>query len=251
MAESDEATVERCPNCGAPLQLDSTGQCVFCLAPVHVAAPQVSWAEARTGYRSPYNALDTKPPGTSDNDLVPPADTVLVFLELLGFDEVVMKQLATWGMLPQVQSLTEAVREAGKRTTLVAMQQEGYRNSRDYRELYTPAEWWEVRLGLELVAALARLPGVNPNKSASSLKGVRSAIFPPGGPSFEDAEPGSGSDQFQALRSLVPPIDVRDLMEEPAAEGQNLQTAGEEQAEATPTKERGGILGRWKRHAGT
>jgi hypothetical protein len=170
-------TVERCPNCGAPLNLDPGDLCHWCGAHVTQAPAASGSPQAQLSVYFEQllqrNPLDDEP---GDIQLLLPAMSILISLSALGRDTAVSNWVANWELKEQIPELTGSVRKAAQRVQLLAMAQKGYDEFADHSRMYTAEEWWVFRLGFDFVAMLASLAGVDPMTAGRELAGVRDEL---------------------------------------------------------------------------
>ena len=206
MTNADGPVVDSCPNCGAPLKLDTAGDCVWCHAHVRVTASPVAPStpmDAERAMRVLFgNPLEGEP---GDIELLQPACNLLVFLSTTGQDAAVQDFLSHWEHKDAVGPLLHAVRAAGTRVTLVAKAAPGFDEFTDHSALYTPDEWWTIALAADLLALLAGLPGVDPMQAADS-KNEAQDDRKSYGRHFAKGTPPSGDDSaaLLAMREALP-----------------------------------------------
>lgn len=209
--------VDRCPNCGAPLELTAEGHCRWCGVPVRTApevghAPHPPHAISDEDRELLAELLDTGA-GTSnpfhdepdDIMLLQPVSNILIFLSTTAMDPAVRAWVKNFPEKDEIGSLLQAVRQAGTRIKLVAMQGKHYDEFTDNSHLHTEDEWWQIGLALDILATIGSVPGISPMTGADAMKQARD---------FQkdyshqlkkaSKNPGPSASQFVALRAAIP-----------------------------------------------
>jgi hypothetical protein len=206
MTASGGPVVDSCPNCGAPLKLDTAGNCIWCQAHVRATAPPVlpsRPADAEQAIRVLFgNPLEGEP---DDIMLLQPVSNLLIFLSTTGQEAAVQDFVSHWEHKDAVSPLLRAVRAAGTRVTLEAKAGPDFDEFSDHSALYTSDEWWVVALATDLLALLAGVPGVDPMQASDSTNEARST-HDGYRRRFAKATPPDGDDAgvLRALRDAVP-----------------------------------------------
>jgi hypothetical protein len=176
--------VDKCPECGASLQLDDNDRCVYCHAHVTIEA------HAAMILGRDWNG-----------DAAEPANSILdVMYELWSIDAI-QKKVIGQSLLPSVRDLLAAVEAAGLAASGKRRHPDGVVHSFNFDvDWYSPQELWLVDLGKDLVYWLtdggrANLPGFAPHLERElGSHTYRRAI----------ERAGPGPEQFQGLRSAIP-----------------------------------------------
>lgn len=205
MTTSDGPTVDSCPNCGAPLKLDTAGDCLWCHAHVNVSTTPVvprGQMDADLAARVLWGHILDDEPG--DIELLQPVSNLLVFLSTTGQEAAVLDFLSHWEQKEAVGALLKAVRAAGTRVTLSAKAAHDFNEFSDHSALYTSGEWWTIALATDLLALVGGLPGVDPMQAVDSTNqahDVRDTYRK----HFAKATPpeGEGAGPLLALREVV------------------------------------------------
>jgi hypothetical protein len=216
MTASEGPVVDNCPNCGAPLKLDTAGNCVWCQAHVRVTAPPAPQPETFDAGRAIRVLFGNPLEGEADDImLLQPVSNLLIFLESTGQEAAVQDFLSHWEHKDAVTPLLHAVRASGERVTLSAKSAPGFNEFTDHSALYTPGEWWLIALATDLLALLAGVPGVDPMQAVEAADQAR-GTHDHYGEHFARSRPpdGDGSGPLSALRHAVP-----SCAPEPAAAG--------------------------------
>lgn len=212
MTAAGGATVQRCPNCGAPLELDVNGHCRWCGVPVlAVEVPRDLDDEDRAllaemmGMSDDLSSRNPFRGEPNDIMLLQPVSNILIFLETTAMDGAVKKWLGAFPSKDALDPLVVAVRQAGTRIKLEAMQGKHYNEFAENSHLHTPEEWWEIGLALDILATIGSVPGIDPITGAEAVKqanGFRRDYSH----QLKKARDKAGPDQaqFQALRAAIP-----------------------------------------------
>jgi hypothetical protein len=206
MTASDEVVVDNCPNCGAPLKLDTAGDCIWCHAHVRVAGSPVVVAresDAASAMRVLYgNPLEDEP---DDIMLLQPVSNLLTFLWTSGQEAAVQDFISHWEHKDAVTPLLHAVRAAGTRATVAAEAKPGFNEFGDNSALYTSDEWWTIALATDTLSLLAGLPGVDPLQAVTTANEVRN-VHDTYADCIAKATPPAGDDAsaLRAMRGSVP-----------------------------------------------
>jgi hypothetical protein len=194
---------ERCPNCGAPLELVE-GKCRWCSVPVHLqpgepeAGPP---AAAASGGGPLWLDRSLVPDDVDDQSLDAFVHLMLSTLRYsLGGSQVVQDYLDQHpGMRELVRALSVAVGAAGVRARDEGPLPGGIRG-------YTPDEIWAWDLALDLIAMAAGLPGLPGGTRASIADDLR-LLEEQRGHMWKHRvkEAGDGPEALRPLRALVPP----------------------------------------------
>ena len=174
--------VDKCPECGAPLQLDENDLCVFCHSHVTIAA------HAGMILGRDWNG-----------DVAEPAWSVLDVMYDLWSVDIIKKRVIGQSLFPSVRALLAAVEAAG----LAASQKRKHPDKAVHSysfdvDWYSPQEFWLVNLAKDLVCWLTdgtNLPGFAPHLEREL-----------GGHHYRRAleQAGPGPEQFRYLRSVIP-----------------------------------------------
>jgi hypothetical protein len=175
--------VDRCPECGALLCLDDNDRCIYCHAHVTVQA------HAAVILGRDWNG-----------DAAEPAFSILEVMYDLWSIDTVQKKVIGQSLFPSIRDLLVAVEAAG----LAASEKRKHPDKavHSYKfdvDWYSPEQVWLVDLGKDLVYWLTDgrpdLPGFAPHLERElGSRPYRRAV----------ERAGSGPEQFQDLRSLVP-----------------------------------------------
>jgi hypothetical protein len=187
-----------CGNCGAPLELDDSGKCVWCHAQIRVEPPR----ERRV---SGFSA-SLVPDGTDDCFTVSPF--LYLLLAVLGDglrgQQVVQDYLSRHsGLRQQIRALSTAVSAAGVRVRDAGLVKDSF--SEDF-EPYTPEEVWTFDLAVDVVAMFAVLDGLSGQARAELASDLRSLDRNVHSHHWkkEVSRAGDGPEAFRALRARVP-----------------------------------------------
>ena len=201
----EPTAVEHCPNCGAPLELDATGDCHWCHARIAVSEgldlSGMTASEAASIIKVDRHDHLALPDGSVFLPL--PAFPILSALSLAAYDNAVQTFLDVPERLPSVRALAAAVQVAGERI------QDSDASDSDVTQhgekLYTPAEWWTFELIIDLLAALGAINGIERDTRSSTRETVNlydemwaRRIRKP----LKHA--GDGPEPLRALRASVP-----------------------------------------------
>ena len=157
-------TVQRCPNCGAPLKLDPGGDCHFCHVHVNVADVDEPDDDDESGDADPFHedeadaliarlALDDYDP-----TLPQPVPSILAVLRYAASDGAARRFLEAPSQVVSVRALAQAVRTIGQRVAAAhATNDDAFHRG---EKLYTPDEWWTFDLAADFLVALGSFDGI-------------------------------------------------------------------------------------------
>jgi hypothetical protein len=205
MTTAGGPAVERCPNCGAPLELDN-GHCRWCGAPIQTAAPAAAGDDARAILADLLDDMSTSNVFHDEPDdimLLQPVSNILVFMSSAGMDPAVKKWVNAFPQKDDIGTLVTAVRQAGTRIKLLAMQGKHYDEFSDNSGLHTPEEWWEIDLALDILATAGSVTGISPMTGADAVKQARD-FHNQYSHHLKKARKGPAPAQYQALRAAIP-----------------------------------------------
>lgn len=184
---TDEPTVDVCPNCGAPLELNASGHCHYCGAHVNLPAP--------------VSDADTTELLSDDGLGLPlPAFPLLSGLWMLSKDAAAGRVLGRPGFIEPARRLTGAVKAAGERAA-----DAGLRDIAIDPKAYTPEELWSFHLARDLLAELAAVDGVD-RDSARLARQTVADTDDSWGHAFKKAEKklGAEPESLRDLRAKIP-----------------------------------------------
>jgi hypothetical protein len=205
MTTAGGPSVERCPNCGAPLELDN-GHCRWCGVPVHAAVHASPKGDTRAMLAQ---LLDTFTDANvfygepDDIMLLQPVSNILIFMNTTGMDPAVTNWVDALPQKEDIRALVKSVRQAGTRIKLVAMQGKHYDEFSDNSGLHTPEEWWQIDLALDILTTMGSLPGISPMTGADAVKQARD-FRSDYSHHLKKARKGPAPAEFGALRATIP-----------------------------------------------
>jgi hypothetical protein len=224
---SEEPAVDKCPNCGAPLKLDTAGDCIWCQAHVRAAAPPVVPSEQMDAERA-IRVLFGNPLGDEPDDimLLQPVSNLLIFLSTTGQETAVQDFISHWEHKDAIGPLLHAVRAAGTRVTRSAKAATHFDEYADHSALYRSDEWWAIALATDMLALLAGLPGVDPMQALDSVNQARD-VRNEYRKHFARATPPEGDDAavLRAMREAV-----ASAAAEPASKDESSASTGRHEA---------------------
>jgi hypothetical protein len=187
-----------CGNCGAPLELDDGGKCVWCHAQIRVEPP----AQRRvSGSRA-----SLVPEGTDDCFTVSPF--LFLLLAVLGSglssQQAVQDYVSAHpGLGQQIRALSTAVSAAGVRVRDAGLVKDSFSET---LEPYTPEEVWTFDLAVDVVAMLGGLDGLPGNARAEIASDLQSLDRNVHSHHWkkEVSRAGVGPEAFRVLRAQVP-----------------------------------------------
>ena len=188
---------EQCPTCGAPLQLDMTGRCQSCRAPVRAAVPPGA------GFQGPRVHL--VPDRLDYYDVAPFVELTISTLKLLSSEDSVQQYLSVEpGASRTIPMLAAAVAGAGARVR-DSGQMHDFLDSR--LKLFTAEEIWMFNLAIDVVAMLATAGGLRPDTRALVISDLRSLTEETNSHHWKSQvhKAGDGPAAYRALRAHVPP----------------------------------------------
>jgi hypothetical protein len=231
MAISPEPVIERCPNCGAPLDLVA-GSCRWCGEHVTMrAAPPRADADNEDDEEEDEDDVadevhDRLGVGGDDTGLPVPTSWILSTLSWLAYDPAVQAFLERQpDLLELVRRHTAAVTAAGERVRDAGLDDDDIGRER-IGGVYSADEMWTLDLGTDLIAWLAAVDGIDADMQAGAGSGIWGNDI---GWKDDYTKPlkkaGDGPVGLRELRAMVPRRGRYDehgrKLEEPSAPGRS------------------------------
>jgi len=144
------ASVQHCPNCGAPLDLEERDDCAWCSA-------RVVEDEVDPFHEDEAEALLARVGlGEYDSSLPQPVPTIVAVLRYAAYDEAARRFLQN--QIPFARELAGATLAAGKRAQLAGATNADAFGRGD--EVFTREEWATFDLATDFLAVLASVSGI-------------------------------------------------------------------------------------------
>ena len=172
------STLQTCPNCGAPLQLDREGVCTFCRA------------------RITYS-------GSTFADLPAPSRPLLRIATSLSAEPAAERVLESTGVAGSTDALLDAVAAAGRRVLDDGLILDERRV--DFK-VYRSEEMWAFNLAADLVALLAAAPNL-PKAKRAAMHDLLLTVDAGLGSHWSRStigNAGAGPESFRELRDAIP-----------------------------------------------
>jgi hypothetical protein len=187
-----------CPNCGAPLELDESGNCCWCHARVQ---------DTRQSRYIAFSGGQAMVPDDVD-DCFTSSPFIFLTLSVLGpglsSEPVVQKYTRSDPrFLHQVRRLSVAVSAAGVRVRDAGLLRDSFDQN---LKVYTPAEIWTFDLAIDVIAMLGALEGLPGKARAMVTEDLRSLNESVRSHQWkkELKRAGPGPEEFQDLRAQIP-----------------------------------------------
>lgn len=184
--------VDRCRNCGAPLELDDAGRC--------------RWCHAQVRFESPASQVGLMPSDLDDCATSAPfLYLILSAFYLLGTQDVVQQFTARNPALhQQIRALTVATSAAGVRVRDAGLLKDDFDNRLG---VYTPDEIWTFNLAVDVIARLGALEGLPSSTHAQIVSDLKSLDESAHSHTWkkELKKAADGVPQFRELRAAIPP----------------------------------------------
>jgi hypothetical protein len=188
-----------CPNCGAPLELDESGNCTWCHARIRAGVPAAR-------YRGFPAGLDLVPGDVDDCGTSAP----FIFLALsvlgpgLSTEPVVREYLrGNPGLVRDIRALSAAVSAAGVRVRDAGLLKDSFDEN---LAVYTPAEIWAFDLAFDVIAMLGALDDLPGKARAMVTEDLRSLDQTAHSHTWKKdlKKAGPGPEEFWELRAMTP-----------------------------------------------
>jgi len=188
-----------CPNCGAPLELDESGNCSWCHARVRAEAPAARYHGYSVGLALVPGDVDDC--GTS-------APFIFLALSVLGpglSTELVVQEYLRGnpGLARDIQALSAAVSAAGVRVRDAGLLRDSFDEN---LAVYTSAEIWTFDLAFDVIAMLGGLEGLPGKARAMVTQDLRSLDQTAHSHTWKKdlKKAATGPEEFRELRARIP-----------------------------------------------